>query len=306
MKRYVLIRLGQGIITILLATMVVFWLARLTGDPISLLVGEEATEADYEMMTKALGLDQSIPVQYWLFISKAVQGDFGRSIYHYQPAFELIMTRLPNTLRLAGTASVISVLLAIPIGVIAATKRNKLPDQIAKGFAVVGQSMPGFWLGIMLIQVFAVMLGILPAGGFGGAKFLILPACAMGYHSCAGILRITRSSMLEILRSDFVRLGRIKGASERVVIWKHALRNALIPVVTFGGFMMMRFLAGSVVTETIFGWPGVGRLAYQSVVHRDFPVMQMIIMMVVTGFVIVNLVIDILYVFLDPRVRLVK
>lgn len=306
MTRYVLIRVLQGIITLLVATVIIFLLARATGDPWDILLGQDVTQEQIDALKKYMGFDKPLYVQYWKFVSNAVTGDFGNSAYHRRPVMGLIMERFPATLQLALASGIVSLLISLPFGVLAAVNREKWQDMIAKVFAILGQSLPTFWLGIMLIQIFGVMAGLLPAGGYGSFKHLILPAIAMGYHSTAGVLRLTRSSMLDVLRSDFVRLARIKGVPESVVIWKHALRNALIPVVTFIGLFYVVFLTGSVVTETVFAWPGVGRLAYEAVGQRDFPLIQGIVIIFVAIFVFVNLLVDITYVYLDPRIRYIK
>ena len=306
MSRYVMIRLIQGIIALLIASIVVFCLARLTGNPLSMLLPDTATIEEQKELAKQMGLDKPLPVQYWVFISKAAQGDFGKSIRYRRPVISFIMERAPATIKLAFAAAVASFLIALPLGVIAATRRDKWEDYIAKAFAILGQSMPTFWLGIMLIQFFAVILGWFPAGGYGGFRYWILPAITIGYHSTAGVLRLTRSAMLDVLGSDYVRLARIKGVPNKLVIWKHALRNAMIPVVTFSGIIYIHLLMGSVVTETIFAWPGIGRLAYEAVIYRDFPMIQGLIILFVGLYIIFNLIIDLSYSYLDPRVRYVK
>ena len=306
MARYVLARLFQGIVALFVASILVFGLGRLTGNPVWLMVGEEAGLEDIEKLTAYLGLDKPLPEQYWLFISHAVRGDFGNSIRYRSPVIDFILTCAPATLKLTGLSMLISILIAVPAGVLGAVKRNRWPDTVGKVFAMLGQSMPTFWLGIVLIELFAVQFGLLPAGGTGDFKYWILPAFTLGFHSTAGALRFTRSAMLEVLNTDYVRLARIKGLRERLVIWKHALRNALIPVVTFYAMLFARKLMGTVVVETVFGWPGLGRLAYQSVMYRDFPMMQGLILVFVGIFLVVNLMIDILYCYLDPRIRYVK
>jgi peptide/nickel transport system permease protein len=303
MYRYIFVRLGQGVVALFIATIVIFMLSRLTGDPLHVLLPETATPREYKLLSQQLGLDKPLPVQYWVFISNVAKGDFGNSTYYRRPVLRLIADRAAATAKLAGAAALASLILSFPFGVIAAVKRNRWQDVIAKIFALFGQSLPGFWLGIVLIQIFAVQLRWLPAGGYGGIEYWILPAITLGYHSTAGVLRLTRSAMLDILESDFVRLARIKGVSERVVIWKHAVRNALIPVVTFMGLLYAHFLMGSVVTEAIFAWPGVGRLSYQAVMYRDFPLIQGLVILFVGIYILANLTIDILYVYLDPRIR---
>lgn len=306
MSRYVVIRILQGILTLFVASIVVFGLARLTGNPLDVMLDEMATQEEYEKVSRYLGLDKPLPVQYKVFITNVVKGDFGDSIRYRRPVTELIVARFPATIKLAGAAALASVLISLPAGILAAVKRDRWQDIIAKGFAILGQSVPTFWLGIVLIQVFAIWFGLLPVAGYRGIQYWILPALTLGYHSTAGVLRLTRSAMLDVLSTDYVRLARIKGIPEGLVIRKHALRNALIPVVTFSGVIYVRWLAGSVVTETIFAWPGVGRLAYEAVMSRDFPLIQGLILIFVGLYIIFNLVIDILYCYLDPRIRYVK
>lgn len=306
MSRYLTIRLLEGVVALFVASVVIFALARLTGDPLHMMLPETATEADFQEMSRQLGMDKPLPLQYFIYIAKVVKGDFGRSIRYRRPVMEFIVERAPATLKLAFAAAIASFLISLPLGVVAAIKRDKWQDLIVKSFAILGQSMPTFWLGIMLIQVFSVILGWLPAGGSNGFRYWILPAISIGCHSTAGILRLTRSAMLDVLNSDYVRLARIKGLPGRLVIWKHALRNAMIPVVTFSGLIYVHLLMGSVVTETIFAWPGIGRLAYEAVIYRDFPMIQGLILIFVSLYIIFNLIIDLSYVYLDPRVRYVK
>ncbi|MFC1820634.1 ABC transporter permease [Thermodesulfobacteriota bacterium] len=306
MIRYVAGRVMQGLIALFVATIVVFGLARLTGNPLDVLLPETATEEEYADMSNYFGLDKPLPVQYWVFITKAVRGDFGRSVRYRRPVMEFIVARAPATLKLAAAAALASFLISLPAGMIAAIKRDRWQDIIAKIFAILGQSLPTFWLGIVLIQVMAVELGWLPAAGYQGIRYWILPAITLGYHSTAGVLRLTRSAMLDVLSTDYVRLARIKGVPERLVMFRHALRNASIPVVTFSGMIYVHFLMGSVVTETIFAWPGLGRLAYEAVMHRDFPLIQGLILIFVALYIFVNLLVDVLYVYLDPRIRYVK
>jgi peptide/nickel transport system permease protein len=306
MSRYLTIRLLEGVVALFVASVMVFGLARLTGDPVQMMLPDTAGQVEQEALSRQLGLDKPLPVQYWVFISKAVKGDFGRSIRYRRPVADFIFERAPATIKLAFAAAVVSFLFSLPFGVIAAIKRDKWQDLLAKSFAILGQSMPTFWLGIMLIQVFAVLLGWLPAGGSMSLRYWILPAFTIGFHSTAGLLRLTRSAMLDVLNSDYVRLARIKGVSERLVIWKHALRNAMIPVATFSGLIYVHMLMGSIVAETIFAWPGIGRLAYEAVRYRDFPMIQGLILLFVGLYIVFNLIIDVLYVYLDPRVRYVK
>ncbi len=307
MTRYMIIRLGQGILALIVGTILVFGLARLTGNPLDLMLPETATPEQRQQMAEYLGLDKPIYQQYFVFIGNAAKGDFGRSLFFYRPVTQIIFERLPATLELGGTAMLFSMLVAIPVGVYAAVKREKWQDSILKVFAIFGQSVPSFWLGIMLILVFAVSLRWLPAGGYGRFdEHLILPALTVSTFSIAGFLRLTRSAMLDTLSTDYVRLARIKGLKERYVIWKHGLRNALIPVITFTGFVLVNAFMGSVIVEAVFAWPGIGQLSYQALLWRDFPLIQGILVFSVALFVLVNLAIDILYVYLDPRVRFTR
>jgi peptide/nickel transport system permease protein len=304
MSRYVLIRLGQGIIALLIGTMLVFWMARLTGDPLNLLLPDTATKEQRAQLAKHLGLDRPLPLQYLIFVKNAAKGDFGKSLFFYRPVTDLIVERLPATLKLGFAAVAISVLISIPAGIYAAVRRDKWQDGISKVFAILGQSAPAFWLGIMLILVFSVKLGWLPPGGYGShVKYYVLPALTIATFPMAGFLRLTRSAMLDIMGNDYIRLARIKGLSEAKVIWKHALRNALIPVVTFTAYVFVTIFTGSVIVETVFAWPGIGQLSYQALLWRDFPLIQGILVFTVALFVLVNLATDILYVYLDPRVR---
>jgi peptide/nickel transport system permease protein len=304
MTRYVLIRLGQGIIALLIATMLVFWLARLTGDPLNLLLPDTATKEQRAQMAKHLGLDKPVPVQYFIFLANAVRGDFGKSLFFYRPVTDLIIERLPATVKLGFAAMAISILISIPAGIYAAVRRDKWQDGISKVFAILGQSAPAFWLGIMLILVFSVKLEWLPPGGYGNhIKYYVLPALTIATFPMAGFLRLTRSAMLDIMGNDYIRLARIKGLSEAKVIWIHCLRNALIPVVTFIAYVFVTIFMGSVIVETVFAWPGIGQLSYQALLWRDFPLIQGILIFSVGLFVLVNLATDILYVYLDPRVR---
>ena len=303
MQRYIVIRLFQGFITLLVVSLIVFILSRLSGDPVSLLIDPEATEVEVAELTAQLGLDKSYPVQYMIFISKAFRGDFGKSIYFREPALNIFLEKLPNTLLLSFAALMLSLLISIPIGVLAAVKKDTFFDHAGKIFALIGQSAPIFWIGIIMILVFAVMLGILPTSGTGSIRHLVLPAVTLGWYGNALIMRITRSSMLDVLDTEYIKLSRLEGLSNQLIIWKHALKNAAIPIVTAIGLLLIALISGAVVTETVFAWPGVGRLLVDSVVQRDFPVIQTTVLLIAFGVVIVNLMIDVLYAYIDPRIR---
>jgi peptide/nickel transport system permease protein len=303
MQRYLVQRVLQGLLTLLAISVIVFLLSRWSGNPLDVMLPDEATEEDYARAAKHWGLDKPLPVQYLAFLGNALQGDFGRSIRLREPALKLVLARLPATLQLAGAAMAISLIIAIPIGVISAVQRDTLLDTGGKVIALVGQSMPSFWLGIVLIWVFAVMLGWLPSSGRGGLQHYILPAIALGWYQVAALMRLIRSSMLDVLDSEFVKLARIKGVSPPAVVWKHCLRNAAIPPLTYFGVIAAVLLTGSVVTETVFSWPGIGLLAIDAVRYRDFPLVQTIVLLFAVTFILVNLIVDVLYAYIDPRIR---
>jgi peptide/nickel transport system permease protein len=303
MQRYILRRFFQALITLLAVSIIVFFLARLTGNPLHLLMPLDATEEDYRQAAKELGLDKPLPVQYGIFLVKAVKGDFGKSIRVGRPVSELLKIRVPNSLKLALAAIIVTALMAVPLGIIAAVKKGSFWDGLAQVIAVLGQSLPIFWVGIVFIFIFSVRLNLLPTSGMGGISHYILPAFTLGWALVAAIARLLRSSMLEVLDSEYIKMARIKGTPEGLVIWKHALKNALIPVVTFGGFYFAILLTGAVITETVFAWPGMGRLAYEAIMWRDFPVIQGVVLLATALVVTVNLLVDILYAYIDPRIR---
>jgi peptide/nickel transport system permease protein len=303
MQRYIARRAGQSLIALLALSMLIFVLCRLIGDPTLLMLPDTATREDIDQLRSTLGLDKPWPVQYWIFISKAVQGDFGRSIKGQMPVLDLIKERLPNSLKLAAVSLAVAVLLALPLGVLAAVKKGTPLDTLANLVAVLGQSLPQFWVGIVLIQIFAVRLRWLPVAGVGGVWHYVLPAFTLGWFVVAGMMRLLRSSMLDVLDSEFVKLARIKGMPWSTVLWKHALRNALIPVLTFGAIYLAVLITGAILVETVFAWPGIGQLVYQGIVFRDFPVIQAVVLLTAGIVVVVNLLVDITYAYVDPRIR---
>lgn len=303
MERYLVQRVLQGALTLLVISLIVFLLARLSGDPLHIMLPEEATAEDYADAARRWGLDKPLPLQYLAFLGNALRGDLGKSIRLRRPTLELVLERLPATLQLAGASIAVSLLIAVPIGVLSAVKRDSALDYVGKVIALLGQSMPSFWLGIVLIWVFAVMLGWLPASGRGGPEHFILPAIALGWYQVAAVMRLVRSAMLDVMDSEYVKLARIKGVTERSVVWKHCLRNAAIPPLTYIGFVVAVLLTGSVVIETVFSWPGIGLLAIDAVRYRDFPLVQTIVLIYAAKFVLINLVVDMLYVYLDPRIK---
>lgn len=304
MQRYIVRRLLQGLVTLFLVSIIVFILGRLTGDPVALLLSEFSTFEDQERLTRQLGLDKPLPEQYAIFLWNAVRGDLGRSIRGDRaPALELILERLPATVQLASISVLLSFLIGLLLGVLAATKRGSLVDTLSRVLALLGQATPVFWLGIVAMYVFSVQLKLLPTSGYGTPKQFVLPVFALSAFTVAAFLRLTRSGMLEALESEYVKLARIKGLSETTVVWKHALRNSLIPVITYLGTVFGRMVTGTVVVETVFAWPGVGRLAFDAVMLRDFPVLQAVVLFMATAFIGVNLAVDVLYAYIDPRIR---
>ncbi len=304
MQRFIAVRVLQSLLAILVMSMIVFGLARISGDPLDVMLPLEAVQEDYDRLSKHWGLDRPVTTQYAIFIKKALQGDFGESLkYQGKSAMSLVTERLPATLELAGWALLISVILALPIGVLAAVGKGSNWDTAAKIVALLGQSLPAFWLGIVLMWIFAVMLPWLPSSGRGGLQHLILPAITLGWFQVAVIMRLVRSSMLEVLDSEFVKLARVKGIPEWKVIWKHCLRNASIAPLTVFAIIAGSLLTGSVVTETVFTWPGVGLLVVDAVRSRDFQVVQAVVIMFAGIFILCNLLVDILYAYLDPRIR---
>jgi peptide/nickel transport system permease protein len=305
-RRFLLSRILQALVTLWLLTMVAFVMTRLTGDPLDVLLDARATEDDRKAMASVLGLDRPLPVQYAIYLGHAVLGNFGDSFKTRRPALTMVMERLPLTLELGTTAFLVSLVIAVPIGVISAVRRDTSVDALGKIIALLGQSFPTFWLGLMLILLFAVTLEWLPASGAGGPAHLVLPSITLGWFTVAGIMRLVRSAMLDTLGQEYVVTARAKGLRESGVVWKHALRNALIPPLTYAGLIFVGLLAGAVVTETVYAWPGVGQLVIESVAFRDFPVIQVILLLFGVTYVGMNLVIDLLYVWIDPRIGLAE
>jgi len=303
MKRFVLRRLGYAMITLILLSLTIFLFVRVTGDPTVLLVEPGASKADIEALRHDLGLDRSLVVQYVSFMKDVVRGDFGRSFYYRTPVMELYLSRLPNSLLLAAVAMAFSLLIGIPSGILAAVRVNGWWDSAGKMFALLGLSMPSFWVGLLLILFFSVYLGWLPSSGSGTIWHVLMPAFALGWYFAAAHMRLTRSSMLEVLGSEYVKLARLKGLPEALVIAKHAFKNALIPVMTLAGINLVLMVNVAVVVETVFAWPGIGRLIYEGIAFRDFPVVQATVLMNGSMVIIVSLLVDIMYAVVDPRIR---
>jgi len=305
-RRYLVSRIVQAIVTLWLLTLVAFVMARLSGNPLDVLLDARATEEDRAAMAQVLGLDRSLPVQYAIYLRDVAHGDFGTSFKTRRSALSTVMERLPWTLELGTASFLVSVLVAVPIGVVTAVKRDTAIDVAGKVLALLGQSLPTFWLGLMLILLFAVTLGWLPAGGTGNLTHLVLPSITLGWFTVAGIMRLVRSAMLDTLGEEFVVTARAKGLAEPRVVWKHALRNAAIPPLTYAGVVFVALLAGAVVTETVFAWPGVGQLVIEAITFRDFPVIQIIFLLFGAMYIGMNLVVDLLYGWADPRIRLAE
>ncbi len=303
MSRFLLGRLIQAAVTLLLLSVVVFALARATGDPLTLVLPLGATDEDFANARHYLGLDQPVAVQYAKFVGNALRGDFGTSLRARRPVNDLLAERFPNSLKLAAFSMAVTLLLAFPLGVLAAARKDTVFDTAAKIVATLGQALPTFWIGIVLIEVVGGRLQWLPAGGTGGLSHYIMPGLTLGWFILAGMMRLIRSSLLEVLDSDFVRTARAKGVAERSVIWRHALRNALIPVTTFAGVYFAILVTTAIVVETVFAWPGMGRLAYEAITARDFPVIQAVVLVTAVVVVVVNISVDVIYVYIDPRIH---
>ena len=304
MGAYLVRRAVRAVLVIIGVSFISFAVLFLSGDPTDILVGEDWTREEVQRLRRDMGLDRPWIVQYARYAGRAVRGDFGESLRYRRPAFDLIAERLPATLELALVALLLSVILALPVGVLSAIHRGSLIDQGGMLFALVGQAMPVFWLGLMLILIFGVDLGWLPVSGRGTLAHLTLPALALSTYSIARNTRVIRSSMLDVLGNEYITTARAKGLSEWIVVHLHALRNAMIPVVTIIGIEFGHLLGGAVIVETIFAWPGIGRLMIQAVYAKDFPLVQASVTITALIFVTLNFIVDLLYSVLDPRVRL--
>ena len=303
MKRFILRRVAFSLLSLFLLSVTIFLFVRVTGDPAVLLVEPGASPDDIANIRQQLGLDRSLWVQYTSFMSGVLRGDFGKSFYYRTPVMELYLSRLPQSLLLAAVAMAFSLLIGIPTGIIAAVRVNGWWDSAGKIFALLGLSIPSFAVGLVMILFFSVYLGWLPSSGAGTFWHVLMPAFALGWYFAAAHMRLTRSSMLDVLGSEYIKLARIKGLPEALVVSKHALKNALVPVLTLAGINLVLMVNVAVVVETVFAWPGIGRLLYEGVAFRDFPVVQATVILCGTMIVLVNLAVDILYAAIDPRIR---
>jgi peptide/nickel transport system permease protein len=314
MQRYVLGRLLLALPVLLGVSIVVFLMIKLVpGDPAYAILGPQAQPQDVQQLRQALGFDQPLPVQYWRWLSRALQGDLGRSLELREPVVDLVLSRFKNTLILTACSMLISLAVGLSAGIVSATRQYSWLDRLTMVLALFGNSMPAFWLGLVLILIFSLGLGWFPTGGMyslrgsGGPgdllSHLVLPAVTLGGASTAIIARLTRSSMLEVIRQDYVKAARAKGLAERSVIWRHALKNALLPVVTVVGLQTGFLLGGAVLTETVFSWPGVGFQLFRAIAARDIPLIQGGVLLIAVTFVFINLLVDVLYAYLDPRIK---
>jgi ABC-type dipeptide/oligopeptide/nickel transport system permease component len=306
MGQFMMRRTLYAIVTLFILSLTIFTVVRLTGDPVTLLAEPGARAEDLDRVRTEWGLDRSWPVQYFAFARNIFTGQLGQSFNYQMPVSTLYFQRLPNSLELALAATLISFFIGIPAGLISAVKVNSGWDNFGKVVALLGLAIPGFWLGLVMILVFSVWLEWLPTSGQGDWRHLIMPAVALGWYFAASLLRLSRSSMLEVLRSEYIKLARLKGLPGYAVIAIHAFKNALIPVLTLAGINLVVMLNAAVIIEVIFSWPGIGRLLYEGIFQRDFPLVQGVVMEAGIMIVVINLVVDILYAYIDPRIRLAK
>jgi peptide/nickel transport system permease protein len=303
MLRFLLQRLAYSLVAIIAATVLVFGLSRVQGDPRYFYLTGYATQEMFDAWGKKYGLDKPLVVQYGIWLGNAARGDFGESLRAGRSARDVIIERIPATLQLALAAFLFAFITGVPLGVLSAVKRGSPWDYSGRAFAIFGQALPPFWIGILMILLFAVRLGWLPTGTRGGIDHYVMPAITLGWLAAAGNLRLVRSAMLDVLDSEYVKFARSKGVREVAIVWKHALRNAIIPPLTFAGLTLAGFMAGTVVTETVFAWPGIGRLAVDAVMQNDFPVMTGVVLILTLMYVVVMMIVDIAYAYVDPRIR---
>lgn len=303
MQRFIILRVLQGLLAVLVISMVVFALSRIAGDPIDAILDDEAGKEQIERLRKEWGLDKPLHIQYATYMRRLLVGDLGVSFRWNKPVVELIGERLPATIQLSAFALVITGLIAFPVGVLSAVKKDSWFDAFGKGFAILGQSAPTFAVGLFLMFIFAVMLGWLPTSGKGGFRYMLLPGFALGYYNVAAIMRLTRSSMLDVLDTEYVKLARIKGVPEWKIIWKHCFRNALIGPLTYFSLIFAVLITGSVVIETVFAWPGIGLMVFEAINTKDHITLQAVVMLFSLLYIAINIIVDITYAYVDPRIR---
>ena len=303
MRSYVVHQLVQLVVVVIGISILAFVILHVLGDPVLLLLPQNAGKEEFERYRKLLGLDQPLLVQYWKFASQAVQGDFGKSWYADTPAFSLVLERMPPTIYLTLTGLVVALLIALPLGILAALKRHSFVDTLCTAIAVAGQAMPLFWFGIMLIIIFAVRLRALPASGYGTWQHFVMPAFCLGAAFAPITMRLVRSGVIEVLSMEYITTARAKGVGERTVVIKHAFRNACIPIITILGLQFGQLLGGAIITETVFAWPGVATLTVESIRNQDFPVVQCAVVLLALLIVTANVIVDLVVGFIDPRIR---
>lgn len=303
MFRYIVKRLAQSVVAIIGITLVVFIVLHLSGDPVELLVPPSASRADMDRLREEMGFNDPLLVQYGRFLKGIAKGDFGMSYNYNEPALDVVMERIPATVRLTAVALAISLLLGIPAGIISAIKRNSRLDAFIRSLALLGQCLPAFWLGIMLIMLFSVKLKLLPTSGDDSWKSIIMPAFTMGVYTAATITRLLRSNMIEVMNKEYIDTAKAKGLEKRSVVMKHAFKNAFSSIMTVLGLQVASLLGGSAIVETVFAWPGIGRLAVQSITNSDFYVVETIVFMMAVAFVLINFIVDILYGVINPRIK---
>jgi peptide/nickel transport system permease protein len=303
MRRYIAHQLVQLLVVVLGISVLAFAILHVIGDPVLLLLPQNAGKEEYERYTKILGLDKPLYVQYWKFASRAVQGDFGKSWYADAPALKLVLERLPPTIYLTFAGLAAALLIALPLGILAALRRHSFVDNLCTALAVAGQAIPIFWLGIMMMIVLSVRLRLLPASGYGSWQHFVMPAFCLGAFLAPITMRLVRSGVIEVMSMDYIKTARAKGVGERMVLIKHAFRNACIPVITVIGLQFGQLLGGAIVTETVFAWPGVATLTVESIRNQDFPVVQCAVVLLALVIVVVNLIVDLVVGLIDPRIR---
>jgi peptide/nickel transport system permease protein len=303
MIRFILVRLLQTILALVGISILVFLLVRVTGDPVDLFRTATSTPEELANIREVLGLDKSLPEQYWIFFNHAVRGDLGHSYIKRRPVTTMIADALPNSMKLGATAFVVAVLAALVLGVFSARRRDSALDNLVKFLAILGQALPPFWVGIMGIWVFSVFWPVLPASGTSGISSYVLPVGTLAFYLLPGMMRLVRSSMLDTLDTEYIKLARIKGLPERVIIWKHALRNALITPLTAAGMILAVEITGEFVIEIVFAWPGLGRMSVEAMMARDFPTVQGTVLFIAVVVLVINLFVDILYAYIDPQIR---
>jgi ABC-type dipeptide/oligopeptide/nickel transport system permease component len=306
MVRFIIIRLIQSVVALIGIAILVFALVRISGDPALMLATATSTEEDIQRIRVNLGLDKSIPEQFVIFVQDVVRGDLGESLFKKIPVTGMIGAALPNSLKLVIPAWILSMLGALLLGILGATRRDTFLDNGVKFIAILGQALPGFWVAIVAVFIFSVTWQVLPTSGMGGVDHYVLPVFTMTFFLLPGMMRLVRSSMMDVLDSEYIKLARIKGMPERIVIWKHALRNALIAPLTVAGMLFAMMITGAVVIETVFNWPGIGWIMVEGVMARDFPLVQAIVIMIAVLVLGINLLVDITYAYIDPRIRYQK